>query len=225
MIDAKNTIDMKKKFAVVLSGCGVYDGSEIGEAMMTLLALEEAGCDCRMFAPDKPQLRVMDHLRGKEAEHQTRNVLTESARIARGNVAPLASYRPEEFDGLVFVGGFGAATNLSDFAVAGSGMEVDPEVARAVEETNKAGKMLAAMCIAPVILAKLLPGVKVTAGHDPATNQALAAMGAEPVDVFEPDVVEDTRYKVYTTPCYMLPDATLATVAACCRKLVSAMLA
>lgn len=212
-----------KTFAVVLSGCGVYDGSEIGEAMMTLLAIEEAGCAYVMFAPDKPQFRVMNHLDGTGMS-ETRNVLTESARIARGNVKPLVQYDPGQFDGLVFPGGFGAATNLCDFAVKGADMTVDAQVADAVAATRKAGKPLAAMCIAPVILGKLIEGVKVTVGHDKDTDEALRRMGAEPQDVFGPEVVHDARNNVFTTPCYMLPDATLATVAACCRKLVAEML-
>lgn len=214
---------MEKKFAVVLSGCGVYDGTEIGEAMMTLLALEEAGCRYQMFAPDKNQMRVMNHMKG-ETMDESRNVLTESARIARGNVKSLDLYDPAGFDGLIFPGGFGAATNLSSFAVKGADMEVDSQVASAVERTRAAGKILAAMCIAPVIFGKLLPGVEVTVGHDKGTNEALARMGASPVDVFGPEVVADSRYRVFTTPCYMLPDADLVTVAQCCRNLVAEIL-
>ena len=131
---------MKKTFAVVLSGCGVYDGSEIGEAMMTLLAIEEAGCTYRMFAPDKKQARVMNHLNGQQQSGEERNVLTESARIARGNVEDLKTYDPADFDGLIFPGGFGAATNLSTFAMEGAGMQVDADVEAAVRKTLAAGK-------------------------------------------------------------------------------------
>ena len=216
---------MKKTFAVVLSGCGVYDGSEIGEAMMTLLAIEEAGCTYRMFAPDKKQARVMNHLSGQQQSGEERNVLTESARIARGNVEDLKTYDPADFDGLIFPGGFGAATNLSTFAMEGAGMQVDADVEAAVRKTLAAGKPLGAMCIAPVILGRLIPGVKLTVGHDKATNEALTAMGACRVDVFGPEVVYDKEHKVFTTPCYMLPDATLAVVAACCRNLMAEILA
>lgn len=214
---------MKKTFAVVLAGCGVYDGSEIGEAMMTLLALDEAGCAYAVFAPDKPQFHVMNHLKG-EPMQESRNVLAESARIARGNIRPLTQYKAADYDGLIFPGGFGAAKNLCSFAFEGAGMTVDAEVERAVNETRKAGKPLAAMCIAPVILGRLIAGVQVTVGHDEATNEALRQMGAEPKNVFGPEVVCDTKNKVFTTPCYMLPDATIATVAACCRNLVAALL-
>lgn len=211
---------MKKKFAVVLSGCGVYDGSEIGEAMMTLLAIEEAGCHYQIFAPDKLQMRVVDHKKGQAVE-QERNVLVESARIARGNVKPLSSYVPEDFDALVFPGGFGAATNLSSFAVEGASMKVDAQVEKAVMDTYAAKKILAAMCIAPVIFGKLIPGALLTVGHDDATNEALRQMGARPKDVYSAEVVIDKENAIYTTPCYMLPEATLLTVAECCRKLVA----
>ncbi|MDE5544685.1 MAG: isoprenoid biosynthesis glyoxalase ElbB [Bacteroidales bacterium] len=212
-----------KCFAIVLSGCGVYDGSEIGEAMMTMLALDEAGCKYEVFAPDKPQFHVVDHLKGEPAK-ESRNVLAESARIARGKVRPLAEYKAENYDGLIFPGGFGAAKNLCTFAFDGADMKVDAEVERAVNETRKAGKPLGAMCIAPVILGKLVAGVQVTVGHDEATNEALRKMGAEPKNVFGPEVVHDAKNKVFTTPCYMLPDATISTVAACCRNLVGEML-
>ena len=214
---------MKKCFAILLSGCGVYDGSEIGEAMMTMLALDEAGCRYEIFAPDKPQFHVVDHLKGEPAS-ESRNVLAESARIARGKVRPLSEYKAEDYSGLIFPGGFGAAKNLCTFAFDGASMTVDAEVERAVNATRQAGKPIGAMCIAPVILGKLMAGVQVTVGHDEATNEALRQMGAEPKNVFGPDVVHDTKNKVFTTPCYMLPDATIATVAACCRNLVAEML-
>ena len=212
-----------KCFAIVLSGCGVYDGSEIGEAMMTMLALDEAGCKYEVFAPDKPQFHVVDHLKGEPAK-ESRNVLAESARIARGKVRPLSEYKAENYNGLIFPGGFGAAKNLCTFAFDGAGMKVDAEVERAVNETRKADKPLGAMCIAPVILGKIIAGVQVTVGHDEATNEALRKMGAEPKNVFGPEVVHDAKNKVFTTPCYMLPDATISTVAACCRNLVGEML-
>ena len=214
---------MKLCFAIVLSGCGVYDGSEIGEAMMTMLALDEAGCTYEIFAPDKSQFHVLNHLNG-EAMQESRNVLTESARIARGKVRSLSEYKAENYAGLIFPGGFGAAKNLCTFAFEGASMTVDSEVERAVNETRAAGKPIAAMCIAPVILGKLIPGVQVTVGHDEATNEALRQMGAEPKNVFGPEVIHDTKNKVFTTPCYMLPDATISVVAACCRNLVAAIL-
>ena len=205
---------MKKTFAVVLSGCGVYDGSEIGEAMMTLLAIEEAGCAYQMFAPDKKQMHVVNHLTGQPMAEE-RNVLTESAR---------KTYDPAAFDGLLFPGGFGAAKNLSSFALDGASMTVDADVESAIRKTMAAGKPIGAMCIAPVILGRLIPGVEVTVGHDKGTDEALKAMGACPVDVFGPEVVYDRKNNVYTTPCYMLPDATIGVVAACCRNLMAEIL-
>lgn len=190
---------------------------------MTMLALDEAGCRYEIFAPDKPQFHVVDHLKGEPAS-ESRNVLAESARIARGKVRPLSEYKAEDYSGLIFPGGFGAAKNLCTFAFDGASMTVDAEVERAVNATRQAGKPIGAMCIAPVILGKLMAGVQVTVGHDEATNEALRQMGAEPKNVFGPDVVHDTKNKVFTTPCYMLPDATIATVAACCRNLVAEML-
>ena len=155
---------------------------------------------------------------------EERNVLTESARIARGDVKDLKTYDPAAFDGLLFPGGFGAAKNLSSFALDGASMTVDADVESAIRKTMAAGKPIGAMCIAPVILGRLIPGVEVTVGHDKGTDEALKAMGACPVDVFGPEVVYDRKNNVYTTPCYMLPDATIGVVAACCRNLMAEIL-
>ena len=115
------------KVAVVLAGCGVYDGSEINEAVLTLLCLEQQGASYQCFAPDVEQMHVINHLTGEPAEGESRNVLVEAARIARGNIKGLAEAQVGEFDALVVPGGFGAAKNLSDFAVAGAAMQVQPD--------------------------------------------------------------------------------------------------
>ena len=141
-----------KKFAVVLAGCGVFDGAEIQEAVLTLLAIERAGASYQCFAPDIPQYHVIDHLSGQPA-NETRNVLTEAARIARGNIRPLSSFQASAFDALVFAGGFGAAKYLCSWAYKGDRAKVNPDVEKAAKAMFEAGKPIGAMCIAPVILA------------------------------------------------------------------------
>ena len=145
----------KPKIAVILAGCGVYDGAEIHESVLTLLALDRAGAEIVCLAPDVPQRHVVNHLTGQPAQGETRNVLVEAARIARGAVSDVAKADPAAFDAVVIPGGFGAAKNLSSFAVDGEGCTVDPGVARLVSAVHAAGKPGGAMCIAPVILAKL----------------------------------------------------------------------
>ena len=154
-----------KKFAVILSGCGHRDGSEIHEAVTLLLSLDQHHCEYQCFAPNRSQHDVVNHLTG-EAVKEERNILTEAARIARGRILPIEDYKAEDYDGLLFSGGFGAAKNLCNYAFKGADMEVQPDVARAIVETREAGKPLGGMCISPVLFAKLLPGVCITLGNE-----------------------------------------------------------
>lgn len=213
-----------KKIAVILSGCGVFDGSEIGESMMALLAIDLYGATYSIFAPDKTQADVMNHLTG-EPMHEQRNVLVEAARIARGEIAPLSSFRAADFDALLLPGGFGAAKNLSTYASEGDRMTVDPEVSQAVLTMHEAGKPIGAMCIAPVILARLLPGVKLTIGKDPRTAAHITAMGGVHEPVEEAQVSADHAHNVFTTPCYMLNGVGLSQIFQSAQALVKAMLA
>jgi enhancing lycopene biosynthesis protein 2 len=193
------------RVGVVLSGCGYLDGAAIQEAVFTLLALDRAGAEVHCFAPDVDQRKVVNHLTGEEVQEQ-RNVLVESARIARGKIADVAQANAEDLDALILPGGFGAALNLCDFAVKGPDCTVHPDVARVVKAVHEAGKPIGAICIAPALIAKVLgeEGVKVTIGTDEGTAQGIEAMGAVhegcPVD----QMVADAERKVVTTPAYML---------------------
>ncbi|RKD88396.1 isoprenoid biosynthesis glyoxalase ElbB [Mangrovibacterium diazotrophicum] len=197
----------QKKFAVVLSGCGVYDGAEIHEATLTMLAIAKAGASYTIFAPNINQHHVINHLTGEEMP-ETRNVLVESARIARGKIQDLKEYNPADFDAIVFPGGFGAAKNLSSLAFDGPNCSVNEDVVKAVKSTAEAGKPIGALCIAPAVIAKILGKVDVTIGNDPGTAGAIEAMGGKHVPATHGEIVIDRNYKVVTTPCYML-DATI----------------
>lgn len=197
----------KKKFAVILSGCGVYDGAEIHEATLTMLAIMRQGGSYQCFAPDIPQHHVINHLSGEEMD-ENRNVLIESARIARGDIKPLSEFDGNNFDALIFPGGFGAAKNLSTVAFKGAEATVIPEVEKAIEQMVDLKKPIGALCISPAILAKVLKNVSVTIGTDKGTAEAIEAMGATHVETTHGDVVFDEDKMVFTTPCYML-DATI----------------
>ena len=197
-----------KKVALVLAGCGVYDGSEIHEAVITLLNLQKNNAQVSFFAPDVMQMHTINHAEGKE-ETCNRNVLVESARIARGNIAPLSQFDATEFDALVFPGGFGAAKNLSDFAVKGAEMSVNKDVENAISAMQKLGKKIGFICIAPVIAAKTIANkVKITIGNDPQVAQAINTMGAEHVNCTADSFVYDEKFNVYSTPAYMLAENT-----------------
>ncbi|MCB9554770.1 MAG: isoprenoid biosynthesis glyoxalase ElbB [Deltaproteobacteria bacterium] len=200
-----------KRVAIVLSGCGVFDGAEIHESVMTMLAVDRRGASYQCFAPDIAQHHVVNHLTG-DATGESRNVLVEAARIARGAIKPLHEYHAEDFDALIFPGGFGAAKNLSDFAFRGDACQIDDQVKRAISATHQAGKPIGALCIAPAIIAKMFDGVTVTIGQDKDTAATLEKMGAKHQVTTHGGVCLDERYKVVTGPCYML-EATISQIA------------
>ncbi len=216
---------MKPKVGVVLSGCGVYDGAEIHESVLLLLALDRAGAEAVCLAPDVAQKHVVNHLTGQPAEGETRNVLVEASRIARGKAKSLAGFDPAGLDALVLPGGFGAAKNLCDFAFRGAACEVHPEVARVVRAVHSAGKPVGALCIAPVLLARLLGAEKprLTIGTDPGTAAAIEKMGGEHVSCGGGKTVVDEERRLVTTPAYML-DSPISEVSAGIETLVSELL-
>jgi enhancing lycopene biosynthesis protein 2 len=196
---------MSKQVAVILSGCGVFDGSEIYETTLTLLRLDQLGLGYRCFAPDIDQRWVIDHRSGEVAEGEARNVLVESARLARGEISALADLDAGEFDAVILPGGFGATRNLSSFADAGEGMVVLDELVEALDGFREGRKPIGLMCISPVLVPRLLgPGIAVTVGHDPAVSGAISAMGGLHRSCGVQDIVVDFEHRVVTTPAYML---------------------
>jgi enhancing lycopene biosynthesis protein 2 len=193
------------RVAVILSGCGVYDGAEINEAVLTLLSLEQQGASYQCFAPDIEQLHVINHLTGEPVEGETRNALVEAARIARGNVLALAGARAADYDALLVPGGFGAAKNLCNFAVAGAEMELQPEFLRVAREFHGAGKPIGLICIAPVMAAAICgEGARCTVGNDADIAAAIEAMGGKHLACPVEEARVDAERKLVTTPAYML---------------------
>ncbi|HLO75859.1 MAG TPA: isoprenoid biosynthesis glyoxalase ElbB [Magnetospirillum sp.] len=213
----------KPRFAVVLSGCGVYDGAEIHEAVLTLLAIDRAGGTYQCFAPDVAQMHVVNHLTGTEVAGESRNVLVEAARIARGQIKALSAFDAAAFDALILPGGFGAAKNLCSFAADGPECRVDADVERSIKAMRAAQKPIGALCIAPAVLARVLGDVELTIGTDAGTAAALEQMGAHHVNKLHGEIVVDLRNKVVTSPCYML-ESTIGQIAtgaeAVVRKLI-----
>jgi enhancing lycopene biosynthesis protein 2 len=192
------------RVAVVLSGCGYLDGSEIHESVITLLALDRAGAEVECLAPDKPQLDVVDHRSGEASAGPTRNVLEESSRIARGAIRDIAEARVEDYDAVILPGGFGAAKNLSSFATEGPACSVDPGVERLLRGVHEAGKPVGLICIAPAVGARLFPDVELTIGSDLDTANALEQMGAHHKPCAVESFVCDEKAKVVSCPAYML---------------------
>jgi len=196
----------KKKIGVLLSGCGVMDGSEIHEATLTLYFLDKQGAEIICMAPDKDQRDVMNHASGETAAEK-RNVMTEAARIARGKIRDVRAVRAEELDALVIPGGFGAAKNLCSFAVDGAACKVDENVASLLRELHKNKKPIGALCIAPAVIAGVFGKTcapLITIGRDEATAAAMETMGARHKPAAPDEIVVDSENRIVTTPCYML---------------------
>jgi enhancing lycopene biosynthesis protein 2 len=196
------------KIGIVLSGCGVNDGAEIHEAVVTLLAIRKNSAEPVFMAPDINQMDVVNHLTNKTSAEK-RNVLTESARIARGNIKNIKDVREKELDALIFPGGYGAAKNLCDFAVKGENCTVNPEVSRLIKEMHKAGKPIGFICIAPAICAAVFKGnsdvqPKLTIGIDSGTAEKLEKMGAKHVSCQVTETCVDEKNLFVSTPAYML---------------------
>jgi enhancing lycopene biosynthesis protein 2 len=196
---------MSKKIGVLLSGCGVFDGSEIHEAVLTLLALDRGGAEAVCMAPDIDQYHVVNHLTQEETQEK-RNVLVESARIARGQIQDLAETKASDLDGLIVPGGFGAVKNLSDFAVKGKEATVHPGVARLLREMVDKGKPVGAICIAPATVARALSDRKpeVTIGSDEGTALAIEGMGGRHRVCTVDTIHFDEGNRIVSTPAYML---------------------
>ncbi|MDW2095881.1 isoprenoid biosynthesis glyoxalase ElbB [Vibrio sp. 1751] len=212
-----------KKVAVILSGSGVYDGSEIHEAVLALYAIEKAGATWHCFAPNIDQLHVINHLTGDEMD-ETRNVLIESARIARGNIDDVAKLNVDEYDALLLPGGFGAAKNLTDFAVSGAECSINTHVAQACRAFANAKKPAGYPCISPVIIPMIYEqGVKGTVGNDEAVSIAFNQMGGEHTTCPVEDIVFDEKHLVLSTPAYMLAE-NISQAASGIEKLVSKLI-
>ncbi len=192
---------------VVLAGCGFLDGAEIHESVLSLYFLDRAGFDIHCFAPDKPQHHVINHLTG-EPMAETRNVLVEAARIARGKVKPLSQAQMSHIDALVIPGGYGAAKNLSDLAFRGAQAEVDGDLVRLIGEAVTAHKPIVAICISPAVVAaalhKLGRGATLTIGHDEGTAQAIEQLGSQHKTCAVTHAVVDEANRIISTPAYML---------------------
>jgi enhancing lycopene biosynthesis protein 2 len=206
---------MGKKIAVILSGCGVYDGSEIHESVFALLAIVENGGNYQCFAPDIEQHHVVDHTNGEE-QKEKRNVLVESARIARGDIKVLNTYDAKDFDGLVIPGGFGAAKNLTKWAFNGPDGEINADVKNAILKTIEAKQPVVGLCMGPTVIAKALDGsgirshltVGTTAAQSPYEIAAISAGIEKTGAVAEMKTIDeisvDVANRIITAPCYMM---------------------
>mmetsp|Transcript_4666 Transcript_4666/g.6414 ORF Transcript_4666/g.6414 Transcript_4666/m.6414 type:complete len:262 (+) Transcript_4666:152-937(+) len=207
---SSSRVGEKRRVALILSGCGVYDGSEIQEAVSCLVHLNKLGAEVHSFAPDMSQKHTIDHSCGDSDESGSRNVFVESARISRGVISKLDKLNASEFDALVIPGGFGAAKNLCSFAFDSADCKVEPKLEEVMKDFHSANKPIGLCCIAPVIAAKVFPGCEVTVGKASGdkwpyggTLEAIKAMGSVPVEKDHGDVHIDQKNKIITAPAYM----------------------
>lgn len=207
-----------KKIAVVLAGNGVFDGAEIHETTLTMYSIVKQGATYEIFAPNINQHHVINHITGKEMSEK-RNVMVEAARIARGKINDLADFKASDFDALIFPGGFGVAKNLCSFAFDGIECTINQDVENAIKNMIELKKPIGALCIAPVLLAKILKEAELTIGQDKNTAQAIKTMGAKHIETTHGEVVIDKKYNIVTTPCYML-EANIVQIADGANKVV-----
>ena len=195
-----------KKVGVLLSGCGVNDGAEIHESVLTMLFLDKAGVEMILMAPNIDQMHVINHYTGQEME-EYRNVLVESSRVARGEIKDMAEVSGNDLDALIIPGGFGVAKNLCDYAMAGPECSVNPDVYRLIAELRLMNKPIGAICIAPVMMAKILgeqeESANMTIGYDETTSTDIISMGSKHVDCPVTEMIIDEDKKIVTTPAYM----------------------
>ena len=216
---------MNKRIAVVLSGCGVFDGAEIYESVITLLHLDQSDAQVRCFAPNIPQMHVINHLSGEAVEGESRNVLVEAARLVRGEIEDLATASADDFDALIVPGGFGAAKNLCDFAVKGADMTVNSDFLKFAQAFKSQGKPVGLVCIAPAMSAAIFgAGVNCTIGNDADTAAAIEASGANHRECPVDDICIDETNNLVTTPAYMLAGR-ISEAATGINKLVDTVLA
>lgn len=195
----------KQHIALVLSGCGALDGSEIHESVLTLLALDRAELAYQCLAPNLSQTRVVNMIDGKTQEHEKRNILEESARIARGKIKDIALANADDYTAMIFPGGFGAALNLCNFGLNKENYSIQADVFKFAKAMVEAKKPAGFICIAPVLAPKLYPaGIKITIGHDKAITEILEKLGAQPIPCAATDCVVDKTHKLVSTPAYML---------------------
>jgi len=224
---------MSKRIGVLLSGCGVYDGSEIHESVFTLLAIDQLGGTAVCMAPDTDQHHVIDHITGEEMTEK-RNVLTEAARIARGDIRNLAAVTATDLDALIIPGGFGAAKNLTTWAFSGPDGTIHAEVRRIIQEVHAAGKPLVGLCMGPTVIAKALEGssaephlsVGTTAEASPydiaAISGGMEKTGAVAEMRSVREVAVDAENRIVTAPCYMM-EASISEVQANIQQAVQTM--
>ncbi len=211
-----------KKFAIVLSGNGVYDGAEIHESVMTMLAVDKNGGYYEIFAPDIDQHHVINHITGEEMQEK-RNVLIEASRIARGQIKELSKLNMSNFDALIFPGGFGVAKNLCTYAFEGIEMKINPMVEKLVKEAHQSKKPIGALCISPVLIGKILGDVALTIGQDEKTKKDIESFGGTHQKTTHGEVVTDKKNLIVSTPCYML-DAKITDIEKGADNAVKAML-
>lgn len=211
-----------KKIAVVLAGNGVFDGAEIHEATLTMYSIVKHGAIYEIFAPNINQHHVINHITDEEMSEK-RNVMVEAARIARGKINDLTDFKASDFDALIFPGGFGVAKNLCSFAFDGANCTINSDVENAIKNMIELKKPIGALCIAPILLAKILKDAELTIGQDKNTAEAIKTMGAKHIETTHGELVIDKKNNIVTTPCYML-EANIVQIAEGANNVVKAIL-
>jgi enhancing lycopene biosynthesis protein 2 len=210
------------KIGVLLSGCGVYDGAEIQETVFALLAIEELGAEAICLSVNKNQHHVVNHLTGEEMP-ESRNMLVEAARIARGAVHDISTFDNTQIDALVIPGGFGSAKNFTTWAFEGPNGSILPEIKELIQQCISDKKPIAALCVSPVIVGLALNQsdlqATMTLGTDKekspyeinAFSSGLSQTGVQVEMKTIREIALDEKLKIVSAPCYMM-DASIVEI-------------
>lgn len=195
------------KVAIVLAGCGQHDGSETHEVILTLLSLAQEKVAWDAFAPDIMQHHVSNHLTNESEKNETRSVLKESARLVRGKIKPITEARLSEYDAVIFPGGVGAVTNLCNWFEKGSDFSFNLDVKSFIDNVTAAKKPIGFICIAPIMIPKIVRGAELTIGNDISLSKQIESQGSTHVDCKATDVVVDKKNKIVSTPANMVANS------------------
>ena len=220
----KGVCAMSKKVAIILSGCGGLDGSEIGETICSILALEGGGFSWKAFSMDKLQKKVISALSMKEM-NEKRNMMEESARITHGKIEDISKLEVNEFDVLWLPGGYGMVCSFSDIGEKGENGSVSSEISTVIKKFHEQKKIIVGICIAPSVIAKSLEKVQLTITLGEAENfySLLKRLGHNPKKVTSSEFIYDKEHKIYSTPAYMDKNASCLKIFHTCQKIVGSI--
>ena len=194
-----------KKTAIILSGCGQVDGSETHETILTILALEQHNLDWEGLAPSGLQTEVYDHYTNTKENISPSSMITEAARLVRGNITIINAVNASDYAAVIIPGGAGVIKNLSNYSTAGINFTIHPELLAFMATIVRLQIPAGFICIAPILIPKLYGNKpKLTIGSNVELAAKIVQIGGEHCDCLANDIVIDHAQKIVSTPANMV---------------------